>query len=251
MSQKVIIKIDDDAEHLTLENGLSIAELGELCVAISGAIGDKEGRLVLKKIREASAVYEFMASTEQTASQFQVVWSRLESSDESDLSEKEQKLLKVVNKVMKPSWHIEAQDADGKRIARLDNTTSFVKKAGYWTTRTIYGQLFTFGATIGKNENGIVIKDDFGQKHSMVADKELFDSLRNDFNLAYRTVKIAFKVRGMVNTDGKFYNLQLVHYRIPTESFLDSIQSFLTKSQDQFSHIDDPEAEIKRLRNHG
>lgn len=251
MENKVFIKIDADTEHLKLEDGLTIHELGELCVAIANAIGDNSGRMVLKRVSEASAVYELAASTEEAATQFQVVWNRLENSEESELTDKEQKLLRIVNKVIKPEWHIEAQDSNRKRIARLDKSTATVKKLNYTTTRTIYGQLFTFGISIGKNENGIVVKDDYGHRHAISANKELFDSLKEGFSKAYRTVKIAFKVKGKVNMEGKFYSLQLVDYHIPDGTLLESIHGFSTNSPDQFSHIDEPDEAVRQLRNHG
>jgi hypothetical protein len=251
MGSKLIIKIDDDSKHITLEEGLSISELGQLCVAMSNAIGEKEGKLVLKKISEKSAVYELSATTEEIATRFEVVWNRQESADESDFTEEEKKLSKIVGKIVRPGWHLEVQDSKGNKVARIDSNSREEAKPRYSTTRTLYGQLYTFGITIAKNRDGIIVKDDLGKKHAVSVNSDLFESLKQDLGLAFRSIKIAFRVKGTVDLEGNFSNLTLLSYRIPTHDLLQSLEEFIKVAPDQFSHIENPDEEIRKIRKNG
>lgn len=145
---KFSLKIDDDENSLTKEDGISFDKIGGLLKSLYDAIDPKSDiKCTLGQIRGNCYALDFYTQEEKYVSNFVLVHKNIEDIPFTELENKQKEYAKTLKKVLGDKYFIKAYDSDGVQIASIKNIGIKNNYDTYYTLKTIYGIVSQLGGT--------------------------------------------------------------------------------------------------------
>lgn len=191
---KFSIKIDDDLNSLSKEQGVSFDKIGELLQNLYEAIDPKSAlKCTLGQIRGNCYALDFYTEEEKYLENFIVVHKDIEDIPYSELNESQKKYAKTLKKVLGDKYYLTAFDSDNHKIAsikQLEVSESTDKVIDvYYTLKTVYGIVSQLGgASLDSSKKHIRID---GINYNIKISKDQDIKLKQ----YYGTDKLRIKIR--------------------------------------------------------
>lgn len=242
------LKIDGHERKLSLENGLSFGELGELLSKLSKCIETDGIKFTLIGIENSS--YTPYADTEEIegVEKFNEVHRHILNKDYEQLNENEQSYADYLNTTLfERGIYIQtSNDKNDEKVEVNSIKKKKISKKNYSLITTITGKIVSI---VGKSEDNPYIT----AQTSQLADYKIYIKPEDERKLFkfYKEFNIRFRIKLKKDlSSDKFIECNLIDYTIPKhKNFKDALEKTQLEYGDIFANIQDSAKAIRDLRN--
>jgi len=208
---KFTIKIDDDSNSLSPENGLPFNKLGELLVNLYKAIDTDMSNVkcTLTNIVDGSYGATLLTDSELLHNNLEVVHKNLETIPVDELPENQREYGYSLKRILGGQYHLKAENNEGKEVAVIKTLEKQTPIDAYYSTETVYGILSQIGSQHVNASKKWIYLDGIHYRISVTREQDA------ELKEYYTTHKLSVRVRLKHSvSDGHVMSAELISFTV-------------------------------------